>query len=121
MTGRQDALFDYDAELRRYHQHLRAAAGVRPADRVLDIGCGTGQARLHRRERHLRARARLLRTRRRECSPRISLQMTKDLLAPLDAARTGDALGQLRAALTTHQGSGGVFFDSHAWLITPRP
>ena len=42
MPGQQDD-FDYDAELRRYHPHLRTAAGVRPADHVLDIGCGTGQ------------------------------------------------------------------------------
>lgn len=37
-------LFDYDAELSRYNLRLRAAAAVRTADRVLDIGCGTGQA-----------------------------------------------------------------------------
>ncbi|MFB4263770.1 class I SAM-dependent methyltransferase [Nonomuraea sp. GTA35] len=36
-------LFDYDSELGRYNERLRAAAGVRTADRVLDIGCGTGQ------------------------------------------------------------------------------
>jgi ubiquinone/menaquinone biosynthesis C-methylase UbiE len=36
-------LFDYDSELGRYHERLRAAADVRTADRVLDIGCGTGQ------------------------------------------------------------------------------
>jgi len=36
-------VFDYDAELSRYHRWLRAAADVRTADRVLDIGCGTGQ------------------------------------------------------------------------------
>lgn len=35
-------VFDYDAELRRYNEHFRAAAGVGPRDRVLDIGCGTG-------------------------------------------------------------------------------
>ena len=50
----------------------------------------------------------------------LSLQMTKDRLAPLDAASTGYAPGQLRAALATHQSSGGVFFDSRAWLITGR-
>jgi SAM-dependent methyltransferase len=33
----------YDAELRRHHEHLRAATGIMPADRVLDIGCGAGQ------------------------------------------------------------------------------
>jgi SAM-dependent methyltransferase len=36
-------MFDYDAELRRYNLRLRAAADIRSADRVLDIGCGTGQ------------------------------------------------------------------------------
>jgi SAM-dependent methyltransferase len=36
-------LFDYDAELSCYNVRLRAAAGVRTADRVLDIGCGAGQ------------------------------------------------------------------------------
>ncbi|WP_411905690.1 class I SAM-dependent methyltransferase [Rhizobium mayense] len=33
----------YDAELSRHNRHLRAAAGVRPHDRILDIGCGAGQ------------------------------------------------------------------------------
>ncbi|WP_199432101.1 class I SAM-dependent methyltransferase [Qaidamihabitans albus] len=36
-------LFDYDAELSRYNARLRAAADVGTGDRVLDIGCGTGQ------------------------------------------------------------------------------
>lgn len=36
-------LFDYDAELRLYNEHFRAAARVGSHDRVLDIGCGTGQ------------------------------------------------------------------------------
>jgi SAM-dependent methyltransferase len=34
----------YDDELRRHNERLRAAAGVRPGDRVLDIGCGGGQS-----------------------------------------------------------------------------
>jgi SAM-dependent methyltransferase len=33
----------YDAELRRHDVHFRAAVAVRSCDRVLDIGCGTGQ------------------------------------------------------------------------------
>jgi hypothetical protein len=51
----------------------------------------------------------------------LCLQMTKDLIAPLDATRTEHALGQLRAALATHQSSG-VLFASRAWLvIAQRP
>jgi SAM-dependent methyltransferase len=34
----------YDDELRRHHERLRAAFGVRSGDRVLDIGCGAGQS-----------------------------------------------------------------------------
>ncbi|WP_394828007.1 class I SAM-dependent methyltransferase [Pendulispora albinea] len=37
-------MFDYDAELRRYYEHFRAATGIGPRDRVLDIGCGAGQS-----------------------------------------------------------------------------
>jgi len=33
----------YDAELQRYDEVLRRAFGVQSGDRVLDIGCGTGQ------------------------------------------------------------------------------
>jgi SAM-dependent methyltransferase len=33
----------YDNELRRHNEHFRATADVQRADRVLDVGCGTGQ------------------------------------------------------------------------------
>lgn len=33
----------YDAELRRYDPVLRRGAAVRPGERVLDLGCGTGR------------------------------------------------------------------------------
>jgi SAM-dependent methyltransferase len=38
-----DAADFYDAELRAHNAHLRTAADVQAGDRVLDIGCGTGQ------------------------------------------------------------------------------
>jgi SAM-dependent methyltransferase len=34
---------DYDAELQRHNQVLQRSYGIRPADHVLDIGCGSGQ------------------------------------------------------------------------------
>lgn len=36
--------FDYDAELRLHNELFRTAARVGSSDRVLDIGCGTGQS-----------------------------------------------------------------------------
>ncbi|MGE5287377.1 MAG: class I SAM-dependent methyltransferase [Micromonosporaceae bacterium] len=258
MPAKEHDLFDYDAELCHYHEHLRTAIDVRSTDHVLDIGCGTGQAtrdaaraaasgsalgidisarmltrarelsrqeglrnisfvqadaQIHRFQPErfdlaisrfgtmffadpvaaftnirgtLRPGARLVQlvwqcSNRQEWSAVIrevfageqptpaptadpfsladpatagailtasgftdaavtglhepvyygpdtataldavlTLQMTKDLLAPLDAARTQHALNQLRAALAAHQSRNGVLFDSHAWLITAR-
>lgn len=37
-------LFDYDAELLLHNELFRIAARIGPRDRVLDIGCGTGQS-----------------------------------------------------------------------------
>jgi len=34
---------DFDTELRRHNEVLRRACGIRLRDRILDIGCGTGQ------------------------------------------------------------------------------
>ena len=36
-------MMDYDAELRMHNEVLREAYGIRPADHILDIGCGAGQ------------------------------------------------------------------------------
>lgn len=44
VTSDHSDLFDYDAELRLHNEFFRAAARVGPDDRVLDIGCGTGQS-----------------------------------------------------------------------------
>jgi len=41
--GHQSDRVDYDAELRMHNQMLREAYGIRPDDRILDIGCGAGQ------------------------------------------------------------------------------
>src|SRR5207342_3747191 len=46
----------------------------------------------------------------------LTLQMTKQLLAQLDSARTKRALDQLRAALAARDTGSGVYFDSRAWL-----
>jgi SAM-dependent methyltransferase len=37
-------VIDFDFELRAHHERLRAAAAIGRGDRVLDIGCGTGQS-----------------------------------------------------------------------------
>src|SRR6266498_3967165 len=37
-------MFDYDAEVRRYHPRFMAACAIGPDDVVLDIGCGAGQS-----------------------------------------------------------------------------
>ena len=37
-------MIDYDLELRAHNERLRAAAAVARGDRVLDVGCGTGQS-----------------------------------------------------------------------------
>jgi SAM-dependent methyltransferase len=44
VTSDHTDLFDYDAELRPHNELFRAAARVGSGDRVLDIGCGTGQS-----------------------------------------------------------------------------
>jgi hypothetical protein len=35
-------------------------------------------------------------------------------------ARAGSALGRLREMLAAHMSGNGVWFDSHAWIVTAR-
>jgi SAM-dependent methyltransferase len=46
------------------------------------------------------------------------LRSTNDLLAGLDPAAAAAALDRLRATLSGHDDTGGVFFDSRAWIIS---
>lgn len=48
------------------------------------------------------------------------LRMVRDRLAGLDAGGTERALDRLRTAMAAHGSSGGVWFDSRAWLVTAR-
>lgn len=41
---RRSVAFDYDAELRYLDPPFQAALGIRPTDRVLDVGCGSGRS-----------------------------------------------------------------------------
>ncbi|MEU4805735.1 methyltransferase domain-containing protein [Actinosynnema sp. NPDC023587] len=48
------------------------------------------------------------------------LRMASELLAGLDADETERALDRLRSSMAAHNTTDGVWFDSHAWLITAR-
>ena len=48
------------------------------------------------------------------------MRMVRDVLARLDAVSAQRALARLRETLATHETSGGVLFDSCAWIVTAR-
>jgi SAM-dependent methyltransferase len=50
----------------------------------------------------------------------LALRMASDLLVRLDAEETERALDRLRLVMAEHSTTGGVWFDSRAWLITAR-
>ena len=50
----------------------------------------------------------------------LGLRHASDLLASLDPATAEHAVGRLRTMLATHRTSGGVLFDSRAWIVTAR-
>lgn len=52
------------------------------------------------------------------CNAALRLQMTRELLARLDAKQTERALQRLHASLAARDTGGGVWFDSRAWIIT---
>ncbi|WP_433041415.1 class I SAM-dependent methyltransferase [Dactylosporangium sp. CS-033363] len=85
---------DYDAELGRYDALLRAAWGVRPGDRVLDVGCGGG--------RTTREAARL-------AGPDGSALGVDVSAAAIQRAETTGSAAFLRADAQTHAFPGGGF------------
>src|ERR671936_249530 len=144
----------YDAELRRHHERLREALVVGPADRVLDIGCGTAI-------RHaltaggvpaaatgpdpfsladpaavqsILAAAGFVDVGITDVREPVyygpdaaaafdlvrDMKMTRELVARLDAVAAQRALARLREMLAAHETSGGVLFDSRAWIVTAR-
>jgi hypothetical protein len=48
------------------------------------------------------------------------MRMTGELVARLDAVAAQRALARLRETLAAHETSGGVLFDSRAWIVTAR-
>jgi hypothetical protein len=48
------------------------------------------------------------------------MKMTRELVARFDAVAAQRALARLRDTLAAHETSGGVLFDSRAWIVTGR-
>src|SRR5205085_537982 len=46
------------------------------------------------------------------------MRMTRELVARLDSVAAQRALARLRDTLAAHETSGGVLFDSRAWIVT---
>jgi tRNA G46 methylase TrmB len=120
---------DYDAELTRYSAVLRRAWAVQPHDRVLDVGCGTGQttreaARMAPAGSALGVdlsapaieRARTLA----QTEGLRNVACTNEFLKRLNPAAAAGALARLRDALAARMSDDGIWFNSRAWIVTAR-
>jgi SAM-dependent methyltransferase len=126
------------------HRIRHAAAGAGPRDRVLDIGCGTGQSTRDAARAAVAGSAlgvdlseRMLEHARR-LSAGEGLRNVTFLQADAQVHRfaaahfdlcisrfgamffAGPALLRLRAALAAHDTGNGVFFGARSWIITAR-
>jgi SAM-dependent methyltransferase len=134
----------FDAEAGLLNGRFRAAAGAGPRDRVLDIGCGTGQSTRDAARAAVAGSAlgvdlseRMLEHARR-LSAGEGLRNVTFLQADAQVHRfaaahfdlcisrfgamffAGPALLRLRAALAAHDTGNGVFFGARSWIITAR-
>jgi SAM-dependent methyltransferase len=106
----------FDRAIAAYDDRFLAAADVQDADRVLDVGCGTGKntrdaARAAASGSALGA----------DLSSRmIELARRHAMLGDLDDAGRKRALDALRSTTAAHETDRGVVYDSAAWLITAR-
>jgi cyclopropane fatty-acyl-phospholipid synthase-like methyltransferase len=97
---------EYDAELRLLHEALRDAWDVRPADHVLDVGCGAGDRPVY-------------------YGPDVAAAFewvsgftcTRQRMERADPVARTRAQAGLRAMLAEHEHGDGVWLGSRAWIV----